>query len=112
MVPGVASGIFWAVPGTAERRGLYRFAVDIGRLALEIADRHGTMAEKWSVILVLVPDVFSLLPVEYKYFSARSSQDLIKYTLRQISRGWRKLSNTERQQVTGACLMASERLDL
>lgn len=54
MVPGVASGIFWTVPGTAERRGLYRFAVDLGRLALEIADRRGTMGEKWSVTLVLM----------------------------------------------------------
>ncbi|KAF7784549.1 hypothetical protein Agabi119p4_714 [Agaricus bisporus var. burnettii] len=49
MVPGVASGIFWTVPGTAERRGLYRFAVDLGRLALEIADRRGTMGEKCRV---------------------------------------------------------------
>lgn len=78
-MPGVASGIFWAVPGTGERRGLHRFAVDLGRLALEIADRHGTMAEKWSVILVLLRDILSWLEVEYKYFSAHSFQDLIKY---------------------------------
>jgi hypothetical protein len=47
MSAGTANGFFWALPAAAERRGLYRFAADLGRLALQIADKHGTMAEKW-----------------------------------------------------------------
>ena len=33
----------------AERRELYRFSVDLGRLALRIAERHGTNADRWYV---------------------------------------------------------------
>ncbi|KAJ3575904.1 hypothetical protein NP233_g779 [Leucocoprinus birnbaumii] len=46
MTVGTAVGFFWALPAAAERRGLYRFAADLGRLALQIADMHGSMAEK------------------------------------------------------------------
>jgi hypothetical protein len=31
----------------ADKRGLYRFAVDLGKLALDIADRHGSNGNKW-----------------------------------------------------------------
>jgi hypothetical protein len=31
----------------AERRGLYRFSVDLAKLALRIADKHGNSSEKW-----------------------------------------------------------------
>ncbi|KXN87566.1 Peroxide stress-activated histidine kinase mak2 [Leucoagaricus sp. SymC.cos] len=46
MTAGAALGFFWALPAAAERRGMYRFAADLGRLALQIADKYGTMAEK------------------------------------------------------------------
>ena len=47
MSTGTALGFFWTLPATAERRGLYRFATDLGRLALKIADKHGSISEKW-----------------------------------------------------------------
>jgi len=47
MSAGTALGFFWVLPATAERRGLYRFATDLGRLALKIADKHGSISEKW-----------------------------------------------------------------
>jgi len=31
----------------AERRELYRFSTDMGKLALSIADKHGSTGEKW-----------------------------------------------------------------
>ncbi|KAJ3513116.1 hypothetical protein NLJ89_g3133 [Agrocybe chaxingu] len=44
MSPGTALGFFWALG--AERRELYRFSTDIAKLALRIADRHGSSGEK------------------------------------------------------------------
>ncbi|KAF9454975.1 dual-domain HisK/Mak2 protein kinase [Macrolepiota fuliginosa MF-IS2] len=46
MSAGTALGFFWALPAAAQRRGLYRFATDLGRLALQIADKYGSMADK------------------------------------------------------------------
>lgn len=63
MCPGTAIGFFWALGGmcthfflrtgfnqisiaAAERRDLYRFSADLGRLGLRIAEAHGTSAEK------------------------------------------------------------------
>lgn len=31
----------------AEQRELYRFSADLGKLALRIAERHGSTGEKW-----------------------------------------------------------------
>jgi hypothetical protein len=36
----------------AERKELYRFSVDLGKLALHIAERYGTNADRWYVLLV------------------------------------------------------------
>lgn len=65
MSPGTAVGFFWALGGifipestlicvltrliiaAAETRELYRFSADLGRLALNIADRHGSSGDKW-----------------------------------------------------------------
>jgi hypothetical protein len=64
MSPGTALGFFWALGGvycqrisakycslicaaSAERKGLYRFSVDLGKLALRIVERHGTNADRW-----------------------------------------------------------------
>lgn len=33
--------------GAAERRDLYRFSSDLAKLALRIADVHGSSGEKW-----------------------------------------------------------------
>ncbi|KAI0005369.1 hypothetical protein BJV74DRAFT_875326 [Russula compacta] len=46
MSPGTALGFFWALGAAAERKELYRFSVDLGRLALRIAERHGTNADR------------------------------------------------------------------
>ncbi|KAF5355680.1 hypothetical protein D9756_004007 [Leucocoprinus leucothites] len=46
MSSGTASGFFWALPAAAEQRGLYRFAADLGKLALQVADKYGSMATK------------------------------------------------------------------
>ncbi|KAF9498170.1 dual-domain HisK/Mak2 protein kinase [Pleurotus eryngii] len=46
MSPGTALGFFWALGAAAERRELYRFSSDMAKLALRIADRHGTSGER------------------------------------------------------------------
>ncbi|KAK0481591.1 hypothetical protein IW261DRAFT_1550690 [Armillaria novae-zelandiae] len=46
MAPGTALGFFWALGGAAEQRELYRFSADLARLALRIAERHGSSSEK------------------------------------------------------------------
>jgi hypothetical protein len=70
MCPGTAVGFFWALGGifmpnnsmyvlikfiiaAAEKRELYRFSADLGRLALNIADRHGGSGEKWYYYLLV-----------------------------------------------------------
>lgn len=35
------------IQAAAEKRELYRFSSDLGKLALLIADRHGSSGEKW-----------------------------------------------------------------
>jgi hypothetical protein len=45
MSPGTALGFFWAL-GAAERRELYRFSVDLAKLGLRVAERHGSSMEK------------------------------------------------------------------
>jgi hypothetical protein len=45
----------------AERKELYRFSVDLGKLALRISERHGTNADRWYVSLAWpssIPNVF------------------------------------------------------
>ncbi|TDL28897.1 histidine kinase [Rickenella mellea] len=46
MCPGAALGFFWVLGAAAERRELYRFSADLGKLALRIADTHGTNLDK------------------------------------------------------------------
>ena len=70
MCPGTALGFFWALGGmyqwvspvdvlihsgeaAAERRELYRFSADLGKLALRLADQYGSNHEKWCVCFVL-----------------------------------------------------------
>jgi hypothetical protein len=64
MSPGTALGFFWVLGGvycyflsattflialaaSAERKELYRFSVDLGKLALRIVEQHGTNADRW-----------------------------------------------------------------
>ncbi|EGO28466.1 STKc type histidine kinase [Serpula lacrymans var. lacrymans S7.9] len=46
MSPGTPLGFFWALGAAAERRGLFRFSTDLGKLALRIADIHGGSFDK------------------------------------------------------------------
>ncbi|KAK7029643.1 Chk1 protein kinase [Paramarasmius palmivorus] len=46
ITPGTALGVFWALGGAAEKRELYRFSTGLGKLALRIAEQHGTNSEK------------------------------------------------------------------
>ena len=67
MSPGTSLGFFWALAGVhrkrlsattplttsaaaAERKELYRFSVDLGKLALRIAELHGTNSDRWYVL--------------------------------------------------------------
>ncbi|KAI0294831.1 histidine kinase [Russula brevipes] len=52
MSPGTALGFFWALGAAAERKELYRFSVDLGKLALGIAERYGTNADRWHVPII------------------------------------------------------------
>ncbi|KAG6857624.1 hypothetical protein H0H87_010192 [Tephrocybe sp. NHM501043] len=65
MAPGTSLGLFWALGGESfppaggdfltsilaigEKMELYRFAVDLGKLALRIAEKHGSSGEKCDV---------------------------------------------------------------
>ncbi|OCH84424.1 histidine kinase [Obba rivulosa] len=52
MCPGTALGFFWALGAAAERRELYRFSADLGKLALRIADMYGTSYEKCRALVL------------------------------------------------------------
>jgi len=52
MCPGTAIGFFWALGAAAERRELYRFSADLGKLGLRIAEIHGSNAEKCRSLLL------------------------------------------------------------
>ncbi|OBZ79765.1 Peroxide stress-activated histidine kinase mak2 [Grifola frondosa] len=52
MCPGTALGFFWALGAAAERRELFRFSADLGKLALRIAEQYGTSFEKCRALLL------------------------------------------------------------
>ncbi|KZT67653.1 histidine kinase [Daedalea quercina L-15889] len=52
MCSGTALGFFWALGAAAERRELYRFSADLGKLALRIADQYGTSYEKCRALVL------------------------------------------------------------
>ncbi|KAH9927462.1 histidine kinase [Epithele typhae] len=54
MCPGTALGFFWALGAAAERRELFRFSTDLGKLALRIADQYGTSFEKCRALVLYV----------------------------------------------------------
>lgn len=86
----------------AERKELYRFSVDLGKLALRIAERHGTNADRWYVPLA------SYYPYSTYSSAARWScivpwsPPMKTYISGQISPDWRKPPNTRKALVTGA----------
>ncbi|CAL1696704.1 unnamed protein product [Somion occarium] len=49
---GTALGFFWALAAAAERRELYRFSADLGKLALRIADQYGSSSEKCRALVL------------------------------------------------------------
>ncbi|KAH7929368.1 dual-domain HisK/Mak2 protein kinase [Leucogyrophana mollusca] len=59
MSPGTSLGFFWALVAAAERRELYRFAADLGRLALRIAYIYGGSMEKCRANVLFVAMVAS-----------------------------------------------------
>lgn len=47
---GLVSGCYSHFSSAAaERRELYRFSADLGKLALRIAEKYGSSSEKWFV---------------------------------------------------------------
>ncbi|KAI6159530.1 STKc type histidine kinase [Pisolithus thermaeus] len=50
--PGTSLGFFWAIGAAAERRELFKFSVDLGKLALRIAYLHGGSMEKCRATLL------------------------------------------------------------
>ncbi|EPS99596.1 hypothetical protein FOMPIDRAFT_1147208 [Fomitopsis schrenkii] len=52
MCSGTALGFFWALGAAAERRELYRFSADLGKLALRIADQYGSSYEKCRALVL------------------------------------------------------------
>ncbi|CCM01303.1 uncharacterized protein FIBRA_03352 [Fibroporia radiculosa] len=52
MCSGTALGFFWALGAAADRRELYRFSADLGKLALRIADHYGTSYEKCRALVL------------------------------------------------------------
>jgi biotin synthase-like enzyme len=49
-----------AFAAAAERKELYRFSVDLGKLALRIAERHGTNADRWYVSLACLSSTLNI----------------------------------------------------
>lgn len=50
--PGTSLGFFWVIGAAAERRELFKFSVDLGKLALRIAHLHGGSMEKCRATLL------------------------------------------------------------
>jgi plasmid maintenance system antidote protein VapI len=57
----------------AERRELYRFSADLGKLALRLADQYGSSHEKW---LAFTAALISQMPSH-----VQSSQSLVSIVL-------------------------------
>ncbi|KAI8983351.1 histidine kinase [Trametes punicea] len=78
MCPGTALGFFWALGAAAERRELYRFSADLGKLALRIADQYGTSFEKCRALLL-----FSIMVAGFDNVHIRANvprlEEAIKY---------------------------------
>lgn len=111
MCPGTALGFFWALGGmcqwvspvdvlihsgeaAAERRELYRFSADLGKLALRLADQYGSNHEKWCVPSVLSWDgnvTADFLLVVLFCCSVLLSRDTTAHISARIFRGWNKL---------------------
>lgn len=110
MAPGTAQGFFWALGGQSinylvlswlilfglERRELHRFSADLAKLAIRIADRHGSSGEKWLVTLCFAPsgETRYITAVGHKYFSVQWCPDLTTSTYEQIFLAWNKQSST------------------
>ncbi|KAI5123720.1 hypothetical protein M0805_000314 [Coniferiporia weirii] len=49
---GTATGFFWALGAAAERRNLYDFSKNLGRLGLQLAEIHGTSSDKCRALVL------------------------------------------------------------
>ncbi|KIP05676.1 hypothetical protein PHLGIDRAFT_128752 [Phlebiopsis gigantea 11061_1 CR5-6] len=76
MCPGTALGFFWALGAAAERRELYRFSADLGRLALRLADQYGSSHEKCRALLLFCPLVGGYDSAHYRTNLPRLEQAL------------------------------------
>ncbi|KAI0809255.1 histidine kinase [Irpex lacteus] len=78
MCPGTALGFFWALGAAAERRELYRFSADLGKLALRLADQYGSSHEKCRSLLLFCPLVSGYDSVHIRANIPRL-EDALKY---------------------------------
>ncbi|GJE87861.1 histidine kinase [Phanerochaete sordida] len=76
MCPGTALGFFWALAAAAERRELYRFSADLGKLALRLADQYGSSHEKCRALLLFAPLVSGYDSAHYRTNIPRLEQAL------------------------------------
>ncbi|KAI0700426.1 histidine kinase [Cytidiella melzeri] len=78
MCSGTALGFFWALGAAAERRELYRFSADLGKLALRLADQYGSSHEKCRALLLFCPLVSGYDSVHIRANIPRL-EDALKY---------------------------------
>ncbi|KAH8086606.1 histidine kinase [Cristinia sonorae] len=76
--PGTALGFFWALGAAAERRELFRFSADLGKLALRIADQYGSNFEKCRALLLFVNFISGYDNVHIRSNLPRA-EDALKY---------------------------------
>jgi hypothetical protein len=66
---GVSEFFHSYISRSSGRRELYRFSADLAKLALRIAERHGSSGEKWFVpFITTAPNQTDGEPVELKSF--------------------------------------------
>ena len=87
----------------AERRELYRFSADLGKLALHLADQYGSNHEKWSAnCFVQWHEVLkSSLLADHYCCSLRWSQVTTVYTYARTLLDSKRHWNTDRARVIG-----------
>ncbi|KAI6153278.1 STKc type histidine kinase [Pisolithus tinctorius] len=85
--PGTSLGFFWAIGAAAEKRELFKFSVDLGKLALRIAYLHGGGMEKCRATLL-----YSALVAPYDNVHMRHTipllEDGLKYGHSSGDRGY------------------------
>lgn len=76
---------------SSERRELYRFSADLAKLALRIAERHGSSGEKWFVPYIIpAANQTDGAAVEPKFFFVPWFLVSTMYTFEEIFLVWSK----------------------